>query len=594
MLIDARTVERDHVIETDVCVVGAGLAGITLARECIGADFRVCLLEGGGFEPDEATLALSKGENVGLPYDRLDGARHRAFGGNSNIWSLDLGEGRLGVRLRPLDAIDFEHRDWMPNSGWPFDLHHLDPYYRRAQRVFQLGPYAYEAADWGGGHEDSQLLLEQGRVESKVFQFARADPFYDQYRTEILRAPNVTGYLHANVLGLGISADGRRVDAVRVACVPGGTFVLLPLDDGMQRTRVAPLPRNEFSVSAKIVVLATGGTENPRLLLISNDVHPNGIGNRHDLVGRYFMEHPHLWSGKIVPNDQTLVNRLPLYGLHDVAGTPIMAKLALSEEVRRRERLMGYCVSIHPHTFQPRSVESAGRIARALRRGRMPGHSGRDLADVARGLDDVARAVRHRVIDRAAGAPAGSNVSYRRPIRGFRLNHMSEQAPNPESRITLSDSRDALGARRVRLHWRLDRADIRTIVRSQEIIDQELRRAKVGHLQIDLADDTVPDTIHGGWHHMGTTRMQDDPKRGVVDRDTRVHGTANLYVAGSSVFPTGGYANPSLTICALAIRLADHIKMEMHGTRVEMPPASTTTLASPPPYDAAVIAADVA
>jgi choline dehydrogenase-like flavoprotein len=145
----------------------------------------------------------------------------------------------------------------------------------------------------------------------------------------------------------------------------------------------------------------------------------------------------------------------------------------------------------------------------------------------------------------------------------FDLNHMTEQEPNPNSRVTLIDECDMLCRRRVRLHWQLSALDIRSIIRAQEIIDEEFRSAGLGKLQIMMRDETPPPHLEGGWHHMGTTRMHRDPKKGVVDEYCRVHGTSNLFIAGPSVFPTCGYANPVLTFVALAVRLADHVKKLM-------------------------------
>ena len=175
MIIDARTVDEDEVVETDVCIVGAGPAGIALARECIGEDFRVCLLESGGFEADEALHDLSKGESVGLAYDRLDDARYRAFGGASRTWSLDVVHSHAGVRLRALDPIDFEKRDWVPHSGWPFDRAHLEPFYERAHRFFAVGPVDYDPARWEDARARPRLPLGGDRVTSTVFQFGRAE-----------------------------------------------------------------------------------------------------------------------------------------------------------------------------------------------------------------------------------------------------------------------------------------------------------------------------------------------------------------------------------------------------------------------------------
>ena len=558
-------------LETDVCIIGAGPAGIALARECIGQDFRVCLLESGGFEPDEALHALAKGENAGLPYDRLDDARYRGFGGASRAWSLDIGEGQDGARLRALDPIDFEKRDWVPHSGWPFDRAHLQPFYERAHGFFQVGPVDYEAAHWEDARTRPRLPLRGDRVTSTVFQFGRAEPLAEQYRNEIHRADNITTCIYATVTELEANAGGTAVERARVACLPGSTFVLMGSESGFQRVRVEPLAANRFCVAARLFVLASGGTENARLLLLSRRAHTAGLGNQHDLVGRFFMEHPHIWSGRFVPARPLPPETTALYRVHSVRGVPVMAKLVLSEEVRRRERLLGYAVSIHPlgGPALPDGAHSLLRLRRALHERSRPRRLGRHLRNVMSDADDIAALAWQKARRRArAGHLAGDAV--------FRLDHMAEQAPSPSSRVTLSAQTDALGLPRVRLEWRLRPDDMRSMVRAQEIVDEELRRAGLGRLQIELDAETPPPGLKGGWHHMGTTRMHVDPKQGVVDEHCRVHGVGNLYVAGSSVFPTGGYANPTLTLCALAIRLADRVKREMQSA-IALAPAKRST-----------------
>jgi choline dehydrogenase-like flavoprotein len=560
MIDDARTLPDGDTVDTDICIIGAGPAGITLARELVGEKFRVCLLEGGGLEVDGTMESLTRGENVGLPYERLNDARLRSFGGNSQIWSLPTGDS-VGLRLRPLDPIDFEKRDWVPYSGWPFGYEALEPYYKRAHDVFRIGPFDYDVASWEDPAARPRLPFQSERVRTVMFQFGRAEHFYSDYRDEIYRAPNVTAYLYANVVELELNESGSAIDRVKVACLPGGTVVLIPSGHGFQRMRVAPMPESRFWVKAKLFILAAGGTENPRLLLASNARHPKGIGNQHDLVGRFFMEHPHLWSGRLIPRDGSLFERTGLYHPHSANGLTVMAKLALTEEVLRREELLSYCVSIHPHAI-PEGVRSLAQLAAALRRGKLPQRAAEHLGNVAADWREVMAAAYGKFRRKLGAAEAFKRKG---EYAVFRLNHMSEQVPNPSSRITLADERDPLGVPRVKLDWRLDPQDIHTIVRAQEILDEELRRAGLGRLQIDHRDEAPPADIHGGWHHMGTTRMHNDPKQGVVNEHCKVHGVANLFVAGSSVFPTGGYANPTLTIGALAIRLADHVKKEMAG-----------------------------
>jgi len=543
MIIDARSVPTDETIETDVCIVGAGVAGITLAREFIGQEFRVCLLESGGLGPDQATQSLYWGENVGHPYYALDTARTSCFGGTSHRWVHALGGGRLGARTRPLDAIDFEERDWVPYSGWPFDKSHLDLFFERAQAVFKIGPYTYDVEAWEDPEKTPRLPLLDGRVKTTIFQFGARDTFVYDYRDEIERAGNVITYLHANVVEIETTETARTVTRLRVAGVQG----------------------NQFWVSAKLFILAMGAIETPRLLLLSSKVQNTGLGNQHDLVGRFFMEHPHLWSGRYVPSGPNLLSSTGLYRLHTVNNVPVMGELTLAEEVLRREKLLNYCVSIHPVATLSypeatlKGVDSLKALGAAIRRGEVPDDFGTHVRNLVTGVDDLAVAAY-----RKAKIEVGKVCSkWPRRMVVFRLNSMSEQAPNPNSRVTLIDERDVLGRNRVQLDWQLSPIDIRTIVRSQEIIDEELRRAGLGYLHIKLRGETPPPNLHGGWHHMGTTRMHVDPQRGVVDANCRVHGVSNLFIGGPSVFPTVGYVNPVLTIIALAVRLADHVKRLM-------------------------------
>lgn len=543
MIIDARTLAHGQTIDADICIVGAGIAGITLARELAGRQLRVCVLESGGFEAEGETQSLYQGENLGFPYYPLDTARGRQFGGSSNRWLLELGRDRIGARLRPLSRIDFEQRDWVPFSGWPFDKAHLDPYYERSQSVCKVGPYTYDARDWEDKQRNPTLPLAGDRVETAIYQSVDRDVFGKDYRAELQQAENIVVYLHANVLEVETSENGQKVTRLRAACLHG----------------------NEFMATARIFVLAVGGIETPRLMLLSNKTYSNGLGNQNDLVGRFFMEHPHLWSGLFIPEDSGIFRKSTMYGMHIVKNVPIIGQLTLDEDVMRREKLLNYSLSLQPGA-RPRTsggqrvltsgIHTLQALAAALRR--------RDMNEFNRHLSTLFPVVNNLSISAYRKAMRIMNKLFKaRKFEVFLLNHMVEQVPNPDSRVSLGHERDALGQNRVQLDWRLSPIDIRSIIRSQEIIDEEIRRAGLGHLQIDLKGETPPPELHGGWHHMGTTRMHVDPKKGVVNEDSRVHGISNLYIAGPSVFPTGGCANPVLTIVALTLRLAEHIKKVM-------------------------------
>jgi choline dehydrogenase-like flavoprotein len=490
-------------------VVGGGPAGITLARAFAGGGMDVCVVEAGGLEPDAEVQALYEGESVGIEYP-LAATRLRRFGGSSNHW---------GGYVRPLDPIDFEARDWVPFSGWPFGLGELAPYYGPAGEIVEVAPARYaNSAYWS---EVTGVQLPEppaGRLWTRFVHFSPPTRFGERYGPRLERAANVRVLLHANVVNIDAAETGRSVTGLTVRTLEG----------------------RSHAVKARYYVLATGGLENARLLLLSNDVVATGLGNQHDLVGRFFMEHPHL-SGfcEVVVAD---LERLP----------PIY---------RERVRADGHGVKV---AFNP--SEGFLREHRLLNATFMYGVAGEYRSDAppgsamrAKGLQaDVLQASR-RFLSDAGGPVKGDDPAYLGVWLG--VGCACEQVPNPDSRVSLSEERDRLGLRRIRLDWRLTEQDRRSVVAHMHSLALELGALGIGRTVLTVEDNGQwPDAVGGGSHHMGTTRMHDDPRRGVVDRNSKVHGVDNLYVAGSSVFPTSGAANPTLTIVALTLRLADHLK----------------------------------
>jgi choline dehydrogenase-like flavoprotein len=496
VLIDGRGLENGTVVETDVCIVGAGAAGITLARALMDRRVDVCLLESGGLAPDAATRALSRGENAGLPYFPLDGNRRRCFGGTTGLWA---------GWSRPLDDVDFEARAWVPESGWPFGKEELVPYYRRAHAVCALGVDEYEPAGWEARLGCARLPLPAERVETRIY-LLNPVRFGRKWRGALAQAPGVRVLLHSNLLEIVTDGAARVVTGLRVGTLRG----------------------TRFSVTARDYVLAAGGVENARLLLLSDGARPAGLGNDHDLVGRYFMEHVHFPSGTLRLVDPREA-RVALYRARRRA----VARLFLPAAVQARERLLNASIAL-----DPRVVGIRGRLARALRT------AGEGIRRSVRGL-------------------AGRDGQREPRARGLRLHYTLEQAPNPASRVTLATERDALGLRRARLEWRTTALEAETFRRCRRLLDEAFRRSALGWIETarDEHENVWPPPPLQGrrGHHMGTTRMSADPRRGVVDEHCRVHGIVNLHVAGSSVFPTAGAGTPTLTILALALRLADRI-----------------------------------
>jgi choline dehydrogenase-like flavoprotein len=566
MLIDARSFPANEVAETEVCIIGAGPAGITLARELAGQNFRVCLLESGGLEPDEEiqALATSAAETLGnREYPTAEYMRRRQLGGTANVWAIAMANRKIGVRYVPLEPIDFEQRDWLPYSGWPFDRSHLDSYYARAQEVCQVGPYAYESEDWQE-QQTPPLNVPSGRITTRMFQVGSREVFTQEYLKTVQQADNITVYFHATAVELESNETASTVTRVRVACPRGP----------------------KFWIAAKVVILAQGGIDNARMLLLSDQTQKAGLGNQYDIVGRFFMDHPIVRGGMLVPNQRQLFSQTGLYDLRQVRGTHVVGQLSLSEAVLRREQLLHTTTSLFPchpiYRFNPRrilfpqgrsyespAVEAGIALKRAIRNGKFSAEMLKQLWQLATGVDDLVYFFGRKdgglslPLPQRYGYDDGgwSNLADREQRFGqFEIVHMTEQAPDPDNRVMLGAERDSLGCRKVQLCWRWNEIDRQSIVRTQKILAEEFAGAGIGRFNLEL-DKGDPQVIRPSAHHnMGTTRMHDNPRQGVVDRNGQVHGVSNLFITGSSVFPTSSYANPTLTIIALSIRLADHVK----------------------------------
>lgn len=543
-----RSALAEQPLTFDLCIVGAGPAGISIAREFIGTELKVCLVESGGIAPSAAVQNLARGDTVGDPIHAPDTVCRRVVGGNATAWHVQIGRGRLGVRYMPLDEMDFEQRPGMAFSGWPFGRSALLPFYARAQAVCQSGPFAYEPDPWES-RDARRLPTDATVLETTMFQFGPAAAFHRQYRDELVRSQNVRLLLQTSAVEIETGPDATA--ATRILCVgPGG---------------------RRLRISARAFVLATGGFENARLLLMSDKRDPRGLGNRHDVVGRYFHDHPLVFGGFFTPHDRILFDRTALYDLRQVHGFPVMGHLKLSNAVSREYGLpnLSACLFPRPDGGQTEAVLAFQDLLLGLRARRKPDNAAHLLRRAARHADAVAMASALRLRSRrliCTFAKGGWSASARngRRYRTFHVFHQIEQTPDPANRVTLGPRRDALGCPTLEVHWRWSAGDAERVGRAQALMAAELNRAGLGAFEI-ARKDGQPDILRpSGTHHlMGTTRMHADPRLGVVDADCRVHGMENLFVAGSSVFPTGGYANPTLTIVALALRLADHLKARL-------------------------------
>ena len=527
-MIDARQLENGHVIKADLCIVGAGPAGIALAKEFAQSRLRVALIESGGLDFDADTWSLAQGKAVGIPYP-VQGSRLRYFGGTSNHWDGNV---------RPLDPLDFEKRSWVPYSGWPFGSKELAAYYERAKVFMGLPDQAFDIAYWEKQMAAQRWPTQASELTSKIFHTLRGPHlrFGKASRDALDQAANIETYLFANVIEI---ETNEAVTAVR----------------GL---KLRTLDGKEFRAHGRYYVLATGGIENARLLLLSSSRMKTGVGNHHDLVGRFFMEHLTFPDfAKFFPSDPHL--KLDFYkpASFNRAWGETWGILSLSEDGFRKEQLpnirfqVATVINRFNEGMQREGMRSLQTLRQSLDKG-LPDEFERHLANVIADIDSVANSayffLRH-------------HPNY--PLVYVHIVSIQEQVPNPQSRIFLGDDIDRLGQRRIVMDWRITDVDRATVRRGADILGRALGVAGLGRLQ----DNLDREELQAGFpkphfHHMGTTRMHGDPKQGVVDADCRVHGVANLYVAGSSVFPTVGNVNPTFTLVALAIRLADHLKKQ--------------------------------
>jgi choline dehydrogenase-like flavoprotein len=528
MIADFREAEHGAAITADICVIGAGAAGITVARSFIGTRLQVCVLESGGFELDSDTQSLYEGDSVGEPYFGLEVSRQRLFGGTTFHWA-----GWTTV----LNSADFEPRSWVPHSGWPIGGADLKSYYPQAQIICNGISFPYDERLWPE-LDVERPALDESKLRARFWQqrWDNIHRFGSMFRKELQDATNIRILLNANVVNIQADAAGKSIEHVDVRAFGG----------------------KAAQAKARVYILACGGIENARLLLLSNGVQSNGLGNANDLVGRYFMEHLGVRFATVLASDP--MKFLTTFTRHRLTGGVMAwAGFGLAEPLQRRAETLNCAATVSSKAAPESGPESARAIWRSISKGRVPPDLGRHLATVIADFDDVVVQTYRRVMhgDEAVMVP-----------KEIYLNYEGEQAPNPESRITLSEKRDLLGQRQPVLDWRRSEIDKHSIRVIATAIGEELGRLNLARVRLDdwLLDQSNawPDSLQGKYHHIGTTRMSSDPKTGVVDRNCAVHGIDNLYAAGSSVFPTSGYAVPTLTIVALALRLADHLRSQLH------------------------------
>jgi choline dehydrogenase-like flavoprotein len=527
MILDAHKGFGRELPRYDICIVGAGAAGISLALQFEATARRVCVLEAGGASYEPVTQRLLEGEVVAARYPPLRDTRVSAFGGSTNVWA---------GWCRPLEPLDFEPRDWCGAGGWPFGFDELRPYYARAHKVCGLAAFDYDPAHWAAVLGAPKLLAENPTFTNQIFQ-VQTQNFAHRYFSQLEQSKHIDVVLHAPVTEFQIARG--TCTAVRIRTLQG----------------------QEFGIGADHFVLAAGGIENPRLLMLSAESPAAAPGNAHGLVGRYFTDHPYIDPGALILRER---DSLEFYRLRAVAArsgaSSVRGVLSLRREVTERERLMQAAFFFHPRyeshrIFASAEVKAFLHLWNKAKSRAVPGAGWPYARQAARAPHRVALALARKL---AVGDG---------PARRWRMRAMFETQFRFENRVTLSDEYDRLGRRRARVEWQLGETDIDNMRRVTALLDQAVRATGVGRIELAFANEASGwrGAMEAGLHHMGTTRMHVSPQHGVVDENSRVHGTSNLFVAGSSVFPSGGYANPTLTIIALTLRLGRHLNRVVSG-----------------------------
>ena len=502
-------------IRTDICIVGSGPAGMTVALELERLGVDCVLLESGGRVPDQAHTALNETPQIGIRTDPSVANRVRGLGGTSALW---------GGLCRRLDAMDMARRPWVPGSGWPIGLEDLLPHYDTAHNILQLPAAQYDLDQLRSSGADKGPLFADRDFQNAVFYYDSTPVrFGPHYGPHLESSSRIRTFLDATVVDIVADDTGTHVTALDVSTLQG----------------------KRFQVHARRFVLAAGAIQSARLLLNADSVHKTGLGNQHDMVGRNFLQHPVFYGPRLL-----LFNASDRQRLRRTNTSKVAILTALAPRAAAERQLLNF----HFFVQEPQPPGERERLLRtlpaAIRRAvqGLPAARVGEVGEVPEYLSELQSVL----------TPQSGVATLYVP-----LEIRAEQAPNTDSRIILDTARDELGLRRAVMDWRLNELDRVSMENGMRLLGGSMARQGIGRVQAGPRQWAIPQAqgrfLHGGNHQYGTTRMGDSPRSSVVDRNCRVHGLANLYIAGSAVFPTTGYANPTLTIVALAARLAGHL-----------------------------------
>lgn len=538
-----QSVTNNQIIKTNVCIIGSGPAGMTLANEFSDGKQSVVVLESGDDKASRYGDDLNKGFLSGMLNQATHEVRARQVGGTANHWIVKMaGNNANGFRFVPLQPLDF--------ATWPLSREEIDPYYERLHHLLNLGPFAYDnLAIWKGNTQGATLTNQS--INSGIFSFCGTDYFTKIFPAKLQNSPTHHLYRNATVSELITSTDGSNVLAAKVLAPNGNTM----------------------TVEADQFILAASGFGVPQILLNSkSQCHPDGLGNNNDVVGRYYIDHSLIFHGyfKISPN---MHEKLKFYDMRDINGVSVIGSIGLPEALKKQENLQNLEAMLFPKPNEKNynAFKSVQEFAWAIKQTKPMEHSlWRNTVNLVKGLPYLIHIAYQKYFNGMVLMPGlatggWSKLSPKELDKRYQiieLMGLAEQRPKKTNRVTLSNTRDALGMPRIAVHMDWDETDTQSIIKTEKKLVEGLQAQGFGefHSYHEHNGNKLNYYSHTCHHLMGTARMGNDPTTSVVDSNCKIHGVNNCYIASSAVFPSGGYANPTMTMLALCLRLADHLK----------------------------------
>ncbi|NML63641.1 GMC family oxidoreductase [Hymenobacter sp. RP-2-7] len=516
MIIDYNDASVSQIHKCDICIVGSGAAALAFLTKFYETSHQIIVLEAGGEEITTQNQEIYNTSNVFHPLPGAKEGRFRVFGGSTTKW---------GGQSLPLDPIDFAKRDWVPSSGWPIPYEEVAKYYPAVDTFLGLELNSYESNIF-----DLLQTKEFKKTNDLKFKFSKWSPkpnLREEYRKKISTSTNVKLIQNANLIAINLSENNKKVESISIT-----NFL-----------------HKKGTLEATIYILACGGIENARLLLASNHQNSKGIGNNYDIVGRYLQDHPNSYIGNI---KNSTSNTQKYFNYFFINKTRYLPRFILSERFQTTHQVLNASASI---LFFPQENDVFSKVLEIYRkqvRGTITINDIVTFMQIGRQVNQLIR-------------PAISMLFHKKvftPNPSVKLNLMIENPPEWTNRVKLSKEYDALGTPIAIIEWKINEQVKHTLDSCAKLFAEYFPYLNVGDLQLeewlDSADWST--RIKDAYHHIGTTRMSNSQKDGVVDANCKIFGLENLYIAGSSVFPTSGHSNPTSTIIALTFRLSEHIK----------------------------------